>query len=48
MKTWKVTMKVDGVVKSELIQAESMRAAQDIFRKMYAGHQTVLVNTIAV
>lgn len=45
MKTWKVTMEVNGVVKIEFIEAESMRAAQDIFRQMYRGSQTVLIST---
>ena len=48
MKTWKVTMKVDGILTTELIKAESMRAAQDLFRKMYVGHQTILISTVAV
>lgn len=45
MNMWKVTMRVDGEIITKVIQAQSMRDAQDIFRKIYAGHQTVLIKT---
>lgn len=33
MNMWKVTMKVDGQIITEVIQAQSMRDAQNFFRK---------------
>ena len=47
MNIWKVKMKVNGVIKTEYIKASSMREAQDIFRKMYNGCQTVLISTVS-
>ena len=46
MNMWEVKMKVNGVIKTEYIRASSMREAQDIFRKMYSGCQTVLISTV--
>ncbi|MBQ7108688.1 MAG: hypothetical protein IJN95_06315 [Clostridia bacterium] len=47
MNIWEVKMKVDGVVKIEYIKASSMKEAQDVFRQMYRGRQTVLISTVA-
>ena len=46
MKLWRVTMKVDGREMTQVIPASSISDAQDIFRKMYSGHQTVLIKTV--
>ena len=45
MNIWEVKMKVDGVIKIEHIKASTMKEAQDIFRQMYCGRQTVLIST---